>query len=290
LRCSSLALLCGLMLANAAWAQPAGPADPAPVIAAERAFAARAGEVGVAPSFTEFSAPDAIVFAPDPAPAHALYAGRPRGKTPKEGGTLLAWWPNWAGIARSGDLGFTTGPAEVNGKRSVHYFTVWARQADGGWKWIYDGGADSDPSRAPGREAPVKALPPGDAQAIPAATAMAQVQAAEKRLATAAMRDSRAAYKAALAQDARVQGSAMAPATDPAAVDKELATRASVIAFSPIGGSASRAGDLAWTYGDAIWGERRGHYVRIWQRRAGAWKLVFDQILATPPPPEPPKS
>ncbi len=269
-------------------AQAAGAPDPAPVIAAERAFAARAAEVGVAPAFLAFMADEAIVFAPDPVSARQVYGGRPPGKSPKEGGTLLAWWPLWAGISRSGDLGFTTGPAEVNGKRSVHFFTVWARQPDGGWKWLYDGGAESDPSKAAGPTAAVVPLGAGDERPLDAATAMTQVKAAEARLATAAMRDSRAAMKAVLAADARVQGSPMAPATTPAEVDRELATRAPVIAFSPIGGSASQAGDLAWTYGDALWGGGRGHYVRIWQRRGGAWKMVFDQILAVPPPPSPP--
>ena len=125
----SLALAIAL-LGSPALAQGA---DPTPVVAAERAFAARAAEVGVGPSFVEFAAPDAIVFAPDPVNARQVYGARPAGKPPKEGGTLLAWWPLWAGIARSGDLGFTTGPAEVNGKRTVHFFTVWARQPDGGW-------------------------------------------------------------------------------------------------------------------------------------------------------------
>ena len=88
-----------------------------------------------------------------------------------------------------------------------------------------------------------------------------------------------AALKAVLAPDARVQGSDLGPATTAAAVDRELATRAKVIAFGPIGGGASHAGDLVWTYGDARWAEGRGHYVRIWQRRAGKWALVFDQII-----------
>jgi hypothetical protein len=86
--------------------------------------------------------------------------------------------------------------------------------------------------------------------------------------------------KGVLARDARVQGSPALPATTPAAVDRELATRAKSIAFGPIGGGASHAGDLVWTYGDARWATGRGHYVRIWQRRAGKWALVFDQIIA----------
>jgi ketosteroid isomerase-like protein len=257
-------------------------ADPAPVIAAERAFAARAAVVGIGPSFLENMTDDAIVFDPDPVNAKTAYAAQPAGKTPKEGGPLLAWWPNWAGIARSGDLGFTTGPAEVNGKRTVHYFTVWQKQADGGWKWVYDGGADSDASRAAGPDAPVEAMRPGDASPLSSEAAMGQVKGAEAVLASRARTDAAGAYKGLLVAEARMQGSSLAPATTPDAVAKELATRAKGIDFSPLGGGASKAGDLAWTYGDARWTGGRGHYVRIWQRRGGAWKIVFDQILPVP--------
>ena len=273
-------------LLAAVYAQAAPPAaDPAPVIAAERAFSARAAEVGVAQSFLENMTDDAIVFAPDPVKAKTIYGGRPPQKTPKEGGALLAWWPNYAGIARSGDLGFTTGPAESNGKRVVHYFTVWQKQPDGGWKWVYDGGADSDATKAPGPEAPVAILPAGDVSPLSATQAMDQVRRAEAALAARAKTDVDGAYEPVLAADARMQGSSLAPAASPEAVAKELATRARTIEFSALGGGASKAGDLAWTYGDARWTGGRGHYVRIWQRRGGAWKIVFDQILLAPPSP-----
>jgi hypothetical protein len=260
-------------------AAQAGPADPAPVIAAERAFAARAAVVGVSPSFLEYMADEAIIFGPDPVLAKAFYGAQPARKTPKEGGPLLAWWPNFAGVARSGDLGFTTGPATIDGKRGIFYFTVWARQPDGGWKWVYDGGIDADGAAAAGPEAAPAILPPGDARALAPAAAMDQVRTAEIALAARARTDAVQALKAVLAPDARVQGSPAAPATDPAAVTRELATRPKSIAFGPLGGGASKAGDLAWTYGDARWDKGRGHYVRIWQRRAGKWALVFDQII-----------
>jgi hypothetical protein len=258
----------------------APPATPAPVIAAERAFSARAGVVGIGPSFLEYMTDDAIAFSPDPRLARAVYGGRPPGKTPKDGGTLLNWWPNFAGVARSGDLGFTTGPASVNGgKPGVFYFTVWARQPDGAWKWVYDGGVEADGSAAPGPDATPASLPLGDAAPMPPAAAMDQVRAAEIALAARAKADSAQALKAVLAADARVQGSRAPPATTPQAVDRELASRARSIAFGPIGGGASHAGDLVWTYGDARWADGRGHYVRVWQRRAGKWALVFDQIV-----------
>jgi hypothetical protein len=269
-----------LLFAVSAQAATANPADPAAVVAAERAFAARAGVVGVGPSFLEYMTDDAIVFSPDPLLAKAVYGVLPPPKLPKDGGTKLNWWPNFAGVARSGDLAFTTGPATVNGgKPGIFYFTVWSRQRDDGWKWVYDGGVDADGAAAPGPDAAPLALPPGDARPLAPGVAMDQVRVAEIALAARAKVDTAAAYKAVLTADARVQGSVAAPATDPAAVDRELATRARAIAFGPIGGSASKAGDLAWTYGDARWPGGRGHYVRIWQRRAGKWALVFDQII-----------
>ncbi|THD63736.1 DUF4440 domain-containing protein [Phenylobacterium sp.] len=282
----TLALAAAVALAaGGALAAPAPAADPAPVIAAEHAFAARAAEIGVAPSFLEYMTDEAIVLSPDPLLARAVYGVRPAPKLPKDGGTLLNWWPNFAGVARSGDLGFTTGPATVNGgKPGVFYFTVWTRRPGGPWKWIYDGGVEADGAAAPGpAEAPIL-LPPGDARPLAPDVAMQQVRSAEIALAAKARIDTAAAYRAVLAADARVQGSKFAPATTPAAADQELATRAKAIAFGPIGGGASKAGDLAWTYGDAKWQAGRGHYVRIWQRRGGKWTLVFDQITEVEKP------
>jgi ketosteroid isomerase-like protein len=258
------------------------------VIAAERAFAARAAEVGVAESFLEFMAADAIVFAPGPVSARALYGARPRGKSPKEGGTRLAWWPNWAGVARSGDLGFTTGPAEVNGQRTVNYFTVWRKRPNGPWRWVFDGGA-SDASGGAPSEAPVAAMAAGLA-GPPQGRAYAQVKAAEVKLARRARSDATAAYRTALAPDAHVQGGPGPPAATPAAVAMELAARPRTLSLAALGGAASRAGDLAWTYGEARWirpdGQAAsGHYVRVWRRGLQGWRIVFDQLQDDVPSP-----
>lgn len=277
------AVVCGL--AASAWAAPATAVDVRPVVTAERAFADRAAEVGVAASFLEFMTDDAVIFGPEPVMARAFYGRIAPGRSPKEGGPLLNWWPAYAGIARSGDLAFTTGPATINGgKPGLFYFTVWARQKDGAWKWVYDGGIDADGAAAPGQGSQPLVMPPSDARPMAPALAMDQVRVAEIALAAQAKTDAVAAYKAALAPDARLQGSKTAPQNGVAGAERELATRAKAIAFGPLGGSASKAGDLAWTYGDAKWGSGRGHYVRIWQRRGGHWRLVFDQIIEVEKP------
>jgi ketosteroid isomerase-like protein len=57
----------------------------------------------------------------------------------------LAWRPNAVGVARSGDLGYTTGVYEskLNGKAggavdNGKYLTLWKREANGGWKVLFD--------------------------------------------------------------------------------------------------------------------------------------------------------
>lgn len=60
-------------------------------------------------------------------------------------GFSLAWTPDFAEVASSGDLGYTIGtyrmgmdspdgPVTINGK----YMTVWKKQADGGWRVAVD--------------------------------------------------------------------------------------------------------------------------------------------------------
>lgn len=256
--------------------------DPAPVVAAERAFAADGLALGVQASFLKHSAPDGFVFAPDPVRAHVLYGQA----LPK--GPPLVWWPLWAGIARSGDLGFTTGPYTLADEGRGYYFTVWVKQADGSWKWVFDGGPPSDITGAPPKDSPVAYARLSARKAGSAAKAMDEVKAAETALHVAAGTDVKAAILAVLADDGRVVGSRAKPPADRAELEAELARRGASVAYRPLGGSASGAGDLAWTYGSARWrgsdgAERQGHYVRIWRNDAAGWRLLFDELLPGPP-------
>jgi len=255
-------------------------------VAAERAFAADGLALGVQASFLKHSAPEGIVFAPEPVLAKAAF-GQPRPKSVE-----LVWWPLWAAISRSGDLGFTTGPYTRDGQPGGYYFTVWAKQPDGSWKWLYDGGPPSDQTGAAPKDSPVAYAKLAAKQAGSPAKAMDQVMKAEVALHAAARRDARAAVLAMVADDARVVGSAAKPPTDRAGIEAELATRPQSIAFAPLGGQASNAGDLAWTYGVAKWAtdgaEERGHYVRIWRNDAAGWRVLFDELLPAPPLRAPP--
>jgi ketosteroid isomerase-like protein len=280
LKPSELALVAALALPAAAHAAPA--ADPAAVVAAERAFAADGLAMGIKDSFLKHSAPEGIVLNPEPQLAQAVYGAA------KPSDTKLVWWPLWAGVARSGDLGFTTGPYTVNDEPGAWYFTVWAKQKDGSWKWLFDGGAPSDASGFAPQGSSVAYAKPSVRSAGSPDKAMTEVTKAETALALAAQTDAKAAYLAAIAEDGRVVGSKAKPPTSRAELETELSTRPTAIRFSPLGGQASTAGDLAWTYGAAQWSrdgrERRGHYVRIWRNDAAGWRLLFDELLPSPEP------
>jgi ketosteroid isomerase-like protein len=76
------------------------------------------------------------------------------GWTPAE---ELAWTPLYSGASGSGDLGFTVGNATTTVKgadgsiasRSYSkYLTLWARTADGSWRFIADGGSPRPPPQS----------------------------------------------------------------------------------------------------------------------------------------------
>ena len=115
------------------------------------------------------------VWAPEPLLAKAVYS-QPRPK-----GVELVWWPLWAGIARSGDLGFTTGPYTADGRPGGYYFTVWAKQPDGSWKWLFDGGPPSDQTGAAPQGSDVAYARPAARQAGSSAKAMELVQRSANR-------------------------------------------------------------------------------------------------------------
>lgn len=261
------------------------PAEPtitaAPVIAAERAFAARAGETGWIPAFREYTAPDGQLVGQD----GIASAPERMAALPDDGERNLYWAPTYAGIARSGEFGFTTGPASFDAERTprVQYFTVWRRQPDGSWKWIFDGGpgpvAEPGPYLAPGVEP--EELPVAAAGVGSAAAAIAQVNALEAGATSGAL-------SGALAEAAHVYRSATARAYGGAPSQAAMAFPTGDVHYTLVRTEASEAGDLVFTLGQAQWSTegaaRNGFFARMWQLQPGGWRIVYDQLIIPPPP------
>lgn len=260
-----------------------GP-SAAPVVAAERAFAADALTLGIGGSFNKWAAPGAIVIGPYGV-QRVPEAYPPDAPRPADEPTL-SWWPNFAGISLSGDLGFTTGGVQVDGRRTGHYFTLWARQADGTWKWVYDGGSAINAAEVPGPDSAPVVLAAAIRGSVSPAEALAEVRLEEQRLAERARTDQKAAHLDVMLPSGRLYVAPLPPATGLAEITVALDSWPARFDFAPAeGGGASAAGDLVWTYGAARWarGEqtRTGYYVRLWQRQAAGWALVFAQLVPT---------
>jgi ketosteroid isomerase-like protein len=147
-----LATAAAVALAACAHGPPSPPPAPPTTegVAAADAAMAEAVVGGDAEAFGALLAPDAV-FA-----GGTLHVGRDRvreGWRPylEKGGPVLRWAPSAAGIAASGELGWTVGnfvheSAPAPGEKPVvaegRYVTVWQRTADGTWVAALDMGLE----------------------------------------------------------------------------------------------------------------------------------------------------
>ena len=264
-----------LALAAACSSEPQSQADVAPVVAAERAFAAAAQQGGWVEAFEAYSTADAIVLQAGPVNARQSLAGI---DPANRGDTSLNWGPEFAGISGGGDFGFTTGPYNGGGAAFGQYFTVWRRQADGSWKWIYDGGTNQTTPTTVNASAQVEALPIGARGAGTEMAATESILREEGELARAAAANVGDAYRAVFAETGRMNRD-----NQPTASGRDAAATlagATPVAFSPPQVvHASGNGDMVFTIGQARWEGGSGYYCRIWVLQAEGWRIGYDQIL-----------
>ena len=113
----------------------------------ERDFAAMAEKEGISRAFLHFAADEAVLLRGD-----KLYVGRQElealfsGATSSPRDEKLSWSPDFVDISASGDLGYTYGSytysytdstgAKV--ERTGIFHTVWKRQEDGSWRFVWD--------------------------------------------------------------------------------------------------------------------------------------------------------
>jgi ketosteroid isomerase-like protein len=289
-----LLLLPAVLLAGAT--SPDLQADLDSLVAAERAFSKTSEDQGTKAAFLAFMADDSILFRPGP------ILGRPWTEQRPAPPGLLTWRPVKADIAKSGDLGYTTGPWEARPKGKDdpntahgHYVTVWKKRADGSWKLVTDIGNVHPKPEAPIAEA--LRLDPAEVGARGGATdakaAEAALLAADRAFGQEASKNLPAAYAAIAADDGRVVRNGVLPVIGREAIRGFLTDRKAAMTWEPLKGETSRAGDFGYTYGTydetpATGNPEKGHYLRIWKKQGGdAWKLVLD--ITNPLPPPPPK-
>lgn len=114
---------------------------------AERDFAAMAEKEGISRAFLYYAADEAVVMRGD-----NLFMGKQQleelfadaASSPRD--EKLSWSPDFVDVSASGDLGYTYGnytysftdSTGVKVERTGVFHTVWKRQEDGSWRFVWD--------------------------------------------------------------------------------------------------------------------------------------------------------
>lgn len=269
-----------LLLAATLSAGPTPTASPfEQVVAAERAFAQYSREHGMRSAFENFLVDDSVVYRPGPV------AGRPYYVTAPESPNLLDWAPERAGIAASGDLGFTTGPYVIAEKSdpakvigSGHFLSVWQRNAQGNFDNVIDAGIKHAAQPLAKEVAKVgangvHAAPPLDPAAY-AARLQGLLRADRALVEKLSSREGQGALVAVATPDALVLRDGRLPGE---LSEFALASHA-LPAMDLAAIRLSAAGDLGATSG---WnGDARSPktYLRIWRWTDQGWRVVVDLL------------
>jgi len=248
-----------------------------PMIAAERGFAADAQRLGVRLAFLAHFDADSWLFRPLPVAALPALA------RDADDGAPLEWAPDLAGIAASGEFGFTSGPWSAHAPGTErpahgHFLTIWKRGADGIWRVQVDGGIGHAPIAKP---EDVNVLPISDAPASALSTDRLDQRRRSLEIEDDALRKALGsspidAWQRFADPDLRVLRSGHLPATG--------AEATGLIAHDPAqAGSGPRraldiaeSGELGYTIGGDPSCKPCGSYFRVWRWRNDRWHVLVD--------------
>ncbi len=290
-------LACSLLAAMTLGACAVAPSGPDPALeelfAAERGFAKDSTERGIRAAFLDHFAADGVDFRPGPGVMRERMLAKPAPADPLA--LTLDWSPQAGGVARAGDLGYTTGPFSLSNQRDAkapahygYFFSVWKRE-NGVWRVAVDAGVST-----PAAPAPDSLAARADAPARGFGFQWTRSNGHGKEALLALERGARSldpdpakgsSYFDLLANSARIlrEGSYALVGVD--AARKALAATGRWIVWTPAGAGASASDDLGFTYGRYVLfvgssEEASGYYVHVWQRDdGGAWRIAAEVQL-----------
>jgi ketosteroid isomerase-like protein len=270
----------------------------ASLVAAERAFARSAAELGARDAFLEYLAEDAILFRPRATNGRTFLSAQPAAAG------LLAWEPVFADVSRAGDLGFTTGPWTYTPDSAEgptahgQYFTVWKLRPDGTWKVAIDHGTFNPPPPTPPGQLSHPTLHRSDRRRtdrdIDRQAEIERLLAKDRAFASAVTTQGKLqAINAFFTADVRVLRNGGQPRTGIDAARAAAADRPGKLTWQVLGGDVAQSGDLGFTYGeyeyqapDATLPAELGNYVRVWRNLPSTgriWRVAVDLMSPVPP-------
>lgn len=113
---------------------------------AEKDFAQMAADKGIAEAFYSFAADDATIKRKNDSLIHGKESIKNFYSAPFYKTASVKWAPDFVEVSTQGDLGYTYGKYVWETKDSTGkvetfngiFHTVWKKQADGSWKYVWD--------------------------------------------------------------------------------------------------------------------------------------------------------
>jgi ketosteroid isomerase-like protein len=136
-----------LLIACTASAQPPRQTAITAINAAEKAFNDMATAKGIQAAFVYFAADSAIIKRGNDSLVYGRAAISHFYSNAFYKQAAVTWAPNFTDASASGDLGYTIGKYEwvvkdsignIKEKSTGIFHTVWKKQADGSWKYVWD--------------------------------------------------------------------------------------------------------------------------------------------------------
>jgi hypothetical protein len=158
-RAAALVVLGAMVLAGCASPRPKGPppavinrvltgapgaAQPSAIVAAEIAFARAAREQGQWTAFRQFAAPGALLHG-----ANGPFPIEPWLATQTDPPEAVQWEPRAVVISCDGALAVSQGRYRDPDGKVGNFVTVWERQGNGEYRYVFDAGGDDVPQPPP---------------------------------------------------------------------------------------------------------------------------------------------
>ena len=109
-------------------------------------FAAMAGKEGIRKAFLHFAADEAVLMRNDKLIIGRMQMAKHFGESDALQDESLTWKPDFVDVSASGDLAYSYGKfvysytdsAGVSLEHMGVFHTVWKRQSDGSWRFVWD--------------------------------------------------------------------------------------------------------------------------------------------------------
>ncbi len=193
--------------------------------------------------------------------------------------TKLIWQPAYAGIAQSGELGFTTGPwqfknsLQSNALAAGSFATIWHLDNNGTWKFLVDIGTDG-PTATPYPLDSVKKWVGTTIDDLDTKDALTIDRIFIQQYATL----KNDAFKAVLTNDTWFNLPGQAPLKGVQEIEAYLPKIPTGLDFNPVGGGISASSDFAYVYGTVRHEANITNYLRVWQKTGGKYSILL-QVL-----------